>query len=566
MDVKRAIRVARGIEPADLCVRNCRVVNVLSGEIHESDVAVDQGFFVGFGPYASRQSLDARGRYLCPGLIEGHIHIESSLLSPPEFARTVARFGTAAVVCDPHEIANVWGRRGIEYMLEATRTLPVEIYLTLPSCVPATHLETSGARLDADDIAMLLQQHPERLLGLGEMMNYPGVLAGDEQVLAKLAAAGSRIVDGHAPGLSGRDLNAYVIAGAGSDHECTEAEEGREKLRAGMHLMVRESSMARNMATLVPVITPEGSRNVSLVTDDRLPEELLRLGHLDYAVRRAISLGVAPLRAVQMASINTARYFGLRRRGAVAPGYRADFLLVNDLEMFSVQETYLEGRAVSEWEFSPQGRYGIGSPFEVPELSFEHLRIPASGHRVRAIEIVPGQILTREWIGEPAVREGESLADPRRDLCKLAVVERYQGSGRTGLGFVRGLGIAQGAVGSSIAHDSHNVILAGTNDRDMLRCLSRLRETGGGLVLVSGGKILAELVLPIAGLMSDARAEAVAERFATLVRSQRCIGSSAGDLFQALSFLALPVIPKLRLTDRGLVDVDRFEFVPLFAD
>lgn len=570
ISLKRRISLALGEEPADLFVKNCRLVNTLSGEVHDASFAVADGMVVGFGDYEAQDTLDAQGRYVCPGLIDGHIHIESSLLTPYEFARAVAPHGTAAVVCDPHEIANVLGRNGLMYMLEAGRGLPVGIYFMMPSCVPATHLETSGASLDASDVAWFLKEHPDRFLGLAEMMNFPGVLFKDPGVLAKLEAAAGRRMDGHAPGLSGRALSAYVAAGPASDHECTTLEEAREKLRLGMHIMIREGTSEKNLADLVELARHGGGQRLMLVSDDRHPEDLMARGHLDWTVREAIRLGVDPVTAVRMASLNTAVYFGLKERGALAPGYRADFMLLDDLQEFRISEVYLGGKRMDTLEFpTPKISPGINTEgsMNIAGLSEESFHIMAGEGRLRAIEVVPGQIVTREYLAEPKTEKGLALANAEENLAKLAVIERHSASGRTGLGFVRGLGIERGALASTVAHDSHNLIVAGMSDSDMLLAARHAVKIGGGLVVAEGGRVLADLPLPVAGLMSALGLEDTVYRLRDLNAAASALGEKVMENpFMTLSFLALPVIPRLKLTDLGLMDVEKFDFVSLFSD
>lgn len=561
------IAVARGERPADLVVRDVRLVNVLSGEVHEADVAVADGRVAALEPREAREELDGQGRFLCPGLVEGHIHVESTLLTPARFAAVAATHGTAAVICDPHEIANVLGVAGVQWMLDATRDLPLSFFVMMPSCVPATHLETAGAAIGAEDVRRMLAANPERMPGLGEMMNFPGVLLQIPEVLAKLDAARGRVVDGHAPLLAGPDLSAYVGAGPGSDHECTGLDEAREKLRKGMHLMLREGSHEHNLADLLPAVTDLNSQNCSLVSDDRHPDDLLRLGHLDHSVRLAIRGGVAPVRAVQMASINTARYFRLHGRGAVAPGYRADFVLLDDLEEFAIHSCFLAGRDVRGLQFPALAPPKGGSMHVGAPITPETFHIPATGRTARAIGTIPGQIVTREIIVQPPVDGGLALADPGAGLAKLAVIERHKGTGNVGLGFVQGLGLSRGAVAGSVAHDSHNVIVAGLDDVSMAQAARAVVEAGGGFAVAEGGAVRALLPLPVAGLMSDAPAKDVVVGLAELNRAARSLmDGEGGDPFMLLSFLALPVIPALKLTDRGLVDVDRFEHVPLFTD
>ena len=567
MPMNSLLHAARGETPVDLLVRNCQVVNVLSGEIHSASVGVKNGIFVGFGEYEAHKVVDACGRYLCPGLIEGHIHIESTLLDPIRFAQVAAAHGTAVVVCDPHELANVMGLDGIRWLLEITRGLPLDIRCMMPSCVPATHLETSGAVITAQDIAAMFKEYPGRILGLAEMMNYPGVLYQDPQVMGKLFAAGERPIDGHAPGLSGFDLNAYILAGPGSDHEACHVDEAREKLRAGMHVMIREGSSEKNLFELLPLINDFNSQNCSLVTDDRHCDDLLRDGHLDHTIRLAVSRGLSPIRAIQMASINTARFFGLRRKGAVAPGYRADFVLLDDLESFSIFETYLDGSVISPQSWRPaETELSVGKSVHLGEISVSRLEMaaPAEGKRVRVIRTVPGQIVTEMDMIRPLVQNGRIKADPEADVAKLAVFERHHGSGGVGLGLVRGLGLKAGAIAGTVAHDSHNLIVAGVSDSDMVLAVRTLAECGGGYVCVRDGWVLHLLPLPLAGLMSDQEPEDVATGLDHLNASARELGCPEHiNPFMQLSFLSLPVIPRLRLTDMGLVNVEDFAFTSL---
>ena len=574
--LQKRIRQARGQEPADLVIANARLVNVLSGEIHPADVAVGGGVVLGVeepgkAPQAA-ETLDAGGAFLCPGFIDGHVHVESSLLTPPRFAEVAAARGTAAIVCDPHEIANVLGRDGLEYMLAVSRDMPLAVFVMMPSCVPATHLETAGGSLDFVDVAELLAAYPERIPGLAEMMNFPGVLFGDDSVLAKLLATRGKVRDGHAPGVSGPDLSAYILAGPASDHECVNAGEARQKLRKGMHLMLREGTSEKNLADLLPAVTPHNSSRCMLVSDDRLVSDLVSAGaeggHMDGVLRKAVSLGLDPVTAVQMATINPARYFGLdrmaRKRGAVAPGYEADMVLVEDLSSFRVRQAFLGGQRVQDLDFaSPVSAPGNTMNVDIRDNAF---RVPAHGGKMRVITVTQGQIVTGQERVEPLVRDGHVEADPERDLAKLAVVERHTGSGNVGLGFVRGLKLAAGALAGSVAHDSHNLVVAGMDDQSMLTAARAVADMGGGLVVAKGGAVLAKLPLPVAGLMSDKPAAQVDGELKNLHFAAREAGCGLDNPFALLSFLSLPVIPDLKLTDKGLVDVNRFDFVDLFEE
>ncbi len=564
-NIEHYIDLARGRGEADLLLRNVRLVNVFSGEIHPVDVAIGDGLFLGFGDYSALEVIECEGRYLVPGLIEGHIHIESSQVLPSEFARLVAARGTAVVVADPHEIANVMGVEGVEFMLAASSGLPVSFFFMVPSCVPATVMETAGAAIDAAAVAALLEKHPDRLLGLAEVMNFPGVINRDPETMAKLAAAKGKNIDGHAPQLSGLDLNSYIMAGPASDHEATTLDEAREKLRLGMHLMLREGSREHNLDDLLPLINRYNSANCSLVSDDRHVIDLLHKGHLDYSIRKVIASGISPLNAIQMATINPARYFGLKRRGAVAPGYRADCLLLDDLESFAINQVFLGGRPFDEEDFVAPSLLLPGNTVSVAKLSKESFTIPVAGEKIKVIGIVPGQLVTREIVVTPKTSKGLAVADPDRDLAKLAVVERHHGSGRIGLGFVQGLGLKCGALAGTVAHDSHNLIVVGIGDADMLLAARVVKEMGGGLVVVADGRILGRLPLPVAGLMSVEKAETTAAAFKTL-EDQAALLGAAKDPFMTLSFLALPVIPALKLSDRGLVDVGDFSLTGLWLD
>ncbi|MBI4529449.1 MAG: adenine deaminase [Deltaproteobacteria bacterium] len=568
MELERTIAVACGEEPADLIIRNGQVVNVFSGDIHRADVAIAGGRVVGFGSYEGREEFDATGLYIAPGFIDAHIHLESTMLTPREFARAVVPNGTTTVVADPHEIANVLGLEGINYMLASSRDLPLTIFFMLPSCVPTTDLETAGASLGACELAMLLP-HPQ-VLGLAEMMNFPGVLARDREVLAKLQVGRAKRIDGHAPGLAGKHLNAYVGAGIKSDHECTTAAEALEKLRAGMHVFIREGSIAKNMEALVPVVTPSNYVRCGLVSDDRHPTDLLAEGHVNWLLKKAVALGLPPVTAIQMVTINPAKYFFTSDFGAVAPSYRADLVLLETLTDFRPRAVFKDGHEVAR-----DGRLLEALPPPVPisrstiNIGWPRvasLEIQVRGQIVKVIEVVPDQLITNTALLSPTVRDGLAIADPAQDISKLAVVERHRATGNVGVGFVRGLGLRSGAIASSVAHDSHNIVVAGTSDLDMLAAVKAVEHMQGGLVAVRDASVLAAVRLPIAGLMSDQALETVAAEMHELLEAARAIGSPLRNPFMVLSFLALPVIPSLRLTDHGLVDVARFRLVPLFGD
>ena len=564
-DLAHRLAVARGDEPADTVLAGGRVLSVFTGELLEADVAMAGEHVAGVGRYAGHQTVDASGLILVPGFIDGHMHIESTKLPPDEFARAALPWGTTTVVLDPHEIANVFGLEGVRAMLEASRGIPLDFFVMVSSCVPASPFESSGATVDADDIARFLAEEPNAL-GLAEMMDVSAVVAGEEATLAKIDASGGRHIDGHAPGLSGAPLNAYLAAGVRSDHECTTLPEALEKLRLGMTVMIREGSAARNLEALLPLVLEHGPANCLLCTDDREPDQLLEEGHINDVIRRAVALGCSPADAVTMGTLNAARYHRLYEYGAVAPGYVADVVAVENLERFRPVRVWKRGRLVAEGgrsldvPRSPMPDWMRGS-VRVPHLDAGSFRIQTTG-RVRVIGVEPGQIVTRALVENVTHVDGQAMADPSRDLAKIAVVERHRGTGRIGLGFVRGFGLKRGAMASTHAHDAHNVVVVGVDDGDMAAAVNRLTETGGGQVAVAAS-VLAEVSCPIGGLFSDRPAEEVAALARAMGEAAEDMGVTLPSPFMAMSFLALSVVPELKLTDRGLVDVDRFELVPL---
>lgn len=559
------IDVAAGRAVPDLLLRGGSLVNVFSGQVQKTNVAVRDGIIAGVGePYQEGlEAVDLSGKYLLPGLIDAHVHIESSLLTPPAFAEAVAPHGTTAVMADPHELVNVAGIEGFRYLVRSAHGLPLDIFFAVPSCVPATSMETSGASVGAGDIKALFEEYP-RSPGLAEMMNYPGVIYGDPGVLAKFKAAGEakKVVDGHAPGLSGRELNAYLAAGVHTDHESTSLEEAREKLSLGMHILIREGSAARNLRDLLPLVDGWTYPFICFACDDRHPQDLLEEGHMDHVLRQAVSQGLDPVTAVRLATINTARLYGLRRHGAVAPGYRANLTVVNNLRDFRVERVYHRGKLVARdgamlsalpgrvpWTRRTVDLPGLNGRFRID--------LPA-GARVRVIEVYPDQIVTGMLVMEA------TMALPEEGVLKVAVVERHRGTGRIGLGLVKGFGFQRGALASTVAHDSHNLVVVGASDADMELAAQAVAGEGGGYAVVSGGRVLAKLPLPVGGLMSEGSAGDVAASLQDVQRACRGLGCPLPAPFMTLSFLALPVIPALKLTDHGLVDVNQFSVVSLF--
>ncbi len=569
MSLEHLIAVARGDQPADLLLRNGRIVNVYSGEILDGDIAVADGHIAGFGAREAHAVVDLQGRFVAPGYVDAHVHIESAMASPQEFARAVLPHGTTTVVADPHEIANVLGMAGIAYMLEATERLPLQFMFALSSCVPATFMETAGAELKAEDLAPLIS-HP-RVVALAEMMNFPGAIQGDAAVLDKirLAREARKRVDGHAPGVKGPALDAYIAAGIASDHECITATEAMEKLRRGMHIMIREGTGAKNMEALLDIIRPDTVARLMWCTDDRHPHDILTEGHIDAIVRKAIGHGVPPHLAIRMATLNPTAYFGLRQTGAIAPGQRGDMVVFSRLEAPQVEAVYAGGQLVAKnGEIVDEALFpDVTPPAPAMNVNTETLafQLSAKKEQIRVIDIVPGQIVTRQAIHTATVIDGRAVADPSRDLLKIAVVERHRGSGRTGIGFVKGVGLQRGAIASSVAHDAHNIIVVGADDQDMEAAVRRVAEMQGGLVAICNQEVMADLALPIAGLMSPEPVQWIQHRLDALIQATQRLGSPLPDPFMTLSFLALPVIPDLKITDLGLVDVNRFEPVDLFC-
>ncbi|MBP7096014.1 MAG: adenine deaminase [Spirochaetia bacterium] len=573
MNGARHIEAAAGHADCDLNIVGARVADLYRGVLVEgATVSIAGGAVVGVNDgLRARETFDAAGRVLAPGFTDAHVHIESSLLSPAEYARLVCPRGTTSVVADPHEIANVLGYDGMSYMLRASEGLPVDVFLVAPSCVPATDFDTAGAAIYAADMHPWLRD--PRVLGLGEVMNFPGVLARDRILLDKVALfrEAGKAIDGHAPGLSGKDLSAYIAAGILSDHESTTAEEALEKVSKGMRVMLREGSAARDLENLASAVTARNARRFMLCSDDRHPDDLAREGHVDRMLRLLVAKGVDPLDALAMASLVPAEHYGLRDRGAVAPGKRADLVLLEDLSSFKVAAVWKDGRLAAR-----DGRMvaaieprpvAVRDSVNIKWLKAEDFRIPREGRRVRAITCAEGSLVTGELVVEPPVGpDGYCASDAERDLARVYVIERHRGSGNIGKGYLRGLGMKRGAIGSTVSHDSHNMIVAGMDDESIFKAAKRLNKIGGGFVAALGDEVLAELPLPIGGLMSDRAAEEVVaalDRFSALFAAELFANS---EPLMTLAFMALPVIPKLKITDRGLVDVERFERVGLWVD
>jgi adenine deaminase len=569
--IENIIPVALGKVPADVLLKNCKIVNVFSGEIEEGNIALYRKRIAGIGDYTeAKKIIDIKGAYVVPGLIDAHLHIESSMVEPVEFARAVLSRGTTTVIADPHEIANVMGVSGIEYMLHYTEGVPLNIYMMIPSCVPATDMEISGANISSVDTITLVTKYP-RVLGLGEVMNYPGILNVDHDLMTRIEIMRHlyKKVDGHAPGLSKKELNAYISAFIRSDHECTTKEEALEKVSRGMQVFIREGSVARNLDDLIGAVTEKNERFFSFCTDDRHPDDIVKDGHIDNMVRRAISKGINPITAIRMASINTALHYGLRSMGAIAPSYKADMIVTDSLENFYPKIVIKDskviarnGKIVSEFGGNQEYKFisKMDGNFRTPHISAADLKITSNAKKTRAIEIFNNSLVTKEKIFELSP---SNIPNMDMDVLKIAVVSRYTPQKSIAVGAIHGLGLKSGAIATSVGHDSHNMSVVGTNDEDMVTAINEIIDMHGGVVVTEKGKVLAKLPLPIAGLMSDLPMEEVAKRIEELKKAASSLGSLIDDPFMVLSFIQLAVIPKLRITNLGLVDAEKHEFVNL---
>jgi adenine deaminase len=564
-NLRSLISVARGDAPADLILANARIVNTFSGEVEKAGVAIYNGFIAGVGEYRqAKEIIDLDAKYLAPGLINGHTHLESSMLDVGQYARAVVPCGTSAIVTDLHEIANVCGLKGIKYVLDSAQNLPFDLFLMAPSCVPSTRLETSGAKITPAVIRKVLRYH--NCIGLGEVMNYPGVLTSNAEVLRKIAAARGSTIDGHAPGVTGNNLNAYIAAGIHSDHESVSLIEAEEKLRRGMYVMIREGSTEKNLETLLPLVTNKTYSRCFFVVDDRSCADILHDGDIDAVVRKAIKLGLDPVRAIQMATINTAVYFRLERLGAIAPGYFANLIALDSLADFKVNSVFYRGHLVAKkrkplFSLSPPAAERLTHTVKVKPFTVKSLSLRAKLDVYPVIEVIPGQIITRKKSLKVNVVDRMILPDITRDILKAVVVERHRATGRIGRGLVTGFGLKRGALASSTAHDAHNIVAVGVDDNDIYAAIKEVERLQGGLVAVADGKVLASLATPVAGLLSLQPVESVVAELKKLESAARDLGAALPSPFATLSFLALPVIPELRLTDLGLVDVNEFKLL-----
>ncbi len=568
MTQKRIINVARGLEKADLVIKNANIVNVLSEEIHKADIAIADGIIAGISDnYSGEKEIDVNGAYVTPSFIDGHVHLESSMMLPSEFAKAVLPAGTTTVIIDPHEISNVFGLHGISFMHEAVKNLPMDVYTMLPSCVPATPFETSGFDLNSYDLSLVIDK--PWVLGIAEMMNFPGVLNLDKNVMAKLELAKSKDkrIDGHAPFLSSKDLCAYISSGVKSDHECTNPKEAIEKLRLGMYLMIREGTAAKDLNALIPVLKECNTRKCLFVTDDRHPSDLGE--HINGMVRRAVEAGVNPVKAVQCASLNTAEYFGLKDLGAVAPGYKADLLILPDLKTFKPDFVLKNGEVIVEngkltAHIDDSETPSVRGSVNVKWIEENDFIIEALSDEVKTIEVIPHQLVTKSVISKIKIENGNAISNIDTDTLKICVIERHRATGNIGKGFVKGFNLKQGAIASTVAHDSHNMIIVGTNDYDMYVAAVELVKSQGGKVVVRNGEVISKLPLPIAGLMSDKEFDYVLNKCDELNKAAHSIGCTLEDPFMTMGFLSLPVIPELKITDKGIFDTNKFDFVDIF--
>lgn len=567
-ELKKLILTASGARKADTVIKNCKVVNVFSGKIIEGDIALCGDQIAGVGEYEGEVEIDAEGRYAAPGFIDSHIHIESSYLSPEELGMLLVPHGGTTIIADPHEIVNVLGIPGLDYMMKAAENTKLDIKYMLPSCVPATPFEHAGAVIDAEDMEDPILR--DNILGLGEFMNFPGVVNADDATLDKLMVAkdAGKLIDGHSPGITGKALNAYCAARIRADHECDTIQDFEERLDNGMYVMLRQGSACKNLKSLLPAVTPENSRRVIFCSDDRQPKTILEEGHLDNHLRLCVEEGVDPITAIRMATLNAAECFGLDDRGAIAPGYRADIVLLDDLKDFKADKVWVAGELTAD-----QGKYlpevikeditPVMGSVHLKDFSAEKFKMNLKGNRVHTIEIQPGGVVTKKSVDEIQVKDGEFVFDPGQDIVKVAVVERHQLTGNVACGFLKGYGIKEGAVALSVAHDSHNIIVVGVSDEEMAFAAEALKEQSGGVVLVKDGKVIESMPMPIAGLMSDQSAEWVDAKLTALHEKAYEVLGVNDDVepVMTLCFMSLAVIPELKLTDEGLFDVTKFAFI-----
>lgn len=566
-DIKKRIDIAAGRVEADLVLKNAKIVDVFSEEIIEGDIAICDDKIAGIGEYLGREEIDLGGKYVAPGLIDGHVHIESSMVAPGQFAKAIVPHGTTTIIADPHEIANVCGLDGIDYILEQSKDIPLDVFVMLPSCVPATTFENSGARLSAKELEKKIDI--DRVLGLGEVMNYPDVISGNKEVLEKIEIAKGKIKDGHGPDISGKQLNAYITAGIKTEHECTTLEEMQERIRLGMYVLIREGSAARNLETLIKGVNRANLRRVLFCTDDRHPQDILNDGHIDNNVRLAIKNGIDPIEAIKISSLNAAECYRLWDRGAVAPGYLADLVVVDDIKSFNVEKVFKKGKLAAVggkalFQVKAEADLKVMDTVKLKKVDKDMLKIGLESDIVNVIRLSPHSLVTKRVIRKVDTQDGYFKYNNMLDILKLVVVERHKDTGNIGLGLVENFNLKGGAIASTIAHDSHNLITVGDNDEDILLAIEEIRKINGGITICSKGRVLKSLSLPIAGLISDKSLDEVSAELKEMMRIAYDMGVNKDiDPFMTLAFLALPVIPELKLTDMGLFDVTKFDFTDL---
>ncbi len=567
-DIAQFISVAKGSVQADLLLENCNIVNLFSGVIKKENIAIFNGYIIGFGNYTAKKNIDMQGQFIAPGFIDGHVHIESSMLSPEQFAYSIIIKGTTTIIADPHEIVNVLGLEGLSLFIERSQNLPVDIYFMMPSCVPATHLETSAFNISSAEMAPWLEN--KRILGLGEMMNFPGVIYEDTDVLNKILLYKNKIIDGHAPLLRGKQLSAYISAGISSDHESSTFDESLEKLEKGMFTLIREGSAAKNLDAILPLVNQHNSRFFGFCTDDRHPDFLVDKGHINHIVKKAMRLGMNPITAFQLSSLNIAKYYNLKNTGSLGIGYKADFIVFDNFDNLNIKKVFKNGELVVEngeliKEYKTN-EIASKNTINIPELNSEIFNIVDKGKKNNIIELIPNQIITKKTIASLKSKNNHLIPDIENDILKISVIERHLGTGKSFSAFVKGFGLNKGAICSTVAHDSHNLIILGTNDQDMLKCVDVIREMKGGLAVVYNGEILASLALPFGGIMSEKSLLEVKKDYDKIIASAKELGCKIQDPFMKLSFLALPVIPEIKITDKGLVDVNKFDFISIYQE
>lgn len=570
MGTKEKIDGAMGRIPCDLVLKNGRIVNVFTNEIIEGNLGILDGVVIGIGDYEGKETIDLKGKYVSPSFIDAHVHIESSMVAPPLFAKNIIPRGTTTVIADPHEIANVSGLDGISYIIDSTEDTPLDVYVMLPSCVPATPFETSGAILKAADLKILIN-HP-RVKGLGELMDYVGVVNASEDILDKLAIAEGKMVDGHGPNLFGKELNAYAISGVRTDHECTTPEEMIEQLRVGFYIQMRQGTVTKDVFNLLPALNKDNLRRCLFCSDDKHPEKISERGHINENVNVAIKGGVDPIDAIKIASLNAAECYGLKGKGAIAPGYIADLIVFDSLEAIEPELVFKDGTLVAEnskplFKVSPDaGIDKLVSQVNIKEITKEDIRLPLKSNKVNVIKILPDSVVTEKVIREVDVVDGYFKENPKTDICKIVIIERHSGKSTLFTALIEGFGIENGAISSTVAHDSHNLIIIGDNDEDILNCISRTKEMGGGIAISSKGKIIGDIPLKIAGLMSTEDLEIVSDKMNELADLTKPLKiKDRVDPFMTLAFMALPVIPAIKITDKGLFDVTEFKFISIEA-